>query len=557
MSIEKNTYETQLPKSNLILGYSKRLFSNLNFLDKEKINDIINFFRVLKIWLSDIPNLLAIILLSLWASYPIIKYLNHLSNEFYDDKDTSIAVFEIPTPNLIDLPDIHSPINLKIDYRVWYLSIVAIILAASFWIYRTWQLKEAKWKAEKLQEIERKTRLEVEEKVKQLEQSQIINKQLLESYQSVNGRLLAILDNMFDWVVEIQKINDEIVINYVNNAACQIFGYEKSELLWNQLSILLPTNRVPNHDKIISWYFMDQNNLPEIIWVQRKIYWKKKNWEIFPIEIWIKKHIENWEPIIISFIDDITEREEANRKLSEAMKREEMSNRIKSNLLGNISHEVRTPLNWIIWYCSLAEIQWISIDQLIEYCKIAKEQWESLLARIEVRTNLSEIEESKCLSNIENIDSRLMIEMCIEKFQKETIRKNLKVHNHASSSIWFKWNYELLSMALSETLSNAIKFSNKEWIITIGHSIQNWEISILVKDDWEWIEKNNINMIWNYFYMENDWFNRQHQSWVWAGLKLVNAIINKHHWKLKIDSEWKWLWTTVTITLPLEQVDNN
>ncbi len=76
-----------------------------------------------------------------------------------------------------------------------------------------------------------------------------------------------------------------------------------------------------------------------------------------------KTHIyENRETVIrsadghrwlIGMVQDVTEREETNRMLKEALATAERSDKMKSSFISNMSHEIRTPLNAIVGFSEL------------------------------------------------------------------------------------------------------------------------------------------------------------------------------------------------------------
>ena len=59
------------------------------------------------------------------------------------------------------------------------------------------------------------------------------------------------------------------------------------------------------------------------------------------------------QPVLISWINDITERKQAEAAVQEARRVAEQANRTKSDFLANMSHELRTPLNAIIGYSEM------------------------------------------------------------------------------------------------------------------------------------------------------------------------------------------------------------
>lgn len=60
---------------------------------------------------------------------------------------------------------------------------------------------------------------------------------------------------------------------------------------------------------------------------------------------------------VTGFISDITGRKEREEKFQKEKEQAEIANRVKSNILANLSHELRTPMNSILGYCQLLSMQ--------------------------------------------------------------------------------------------------------------------------------------------------------------------------------------------------------
>ena len=141
--------------------------------------------------------------------------------------------------------------------------------------------------------------------------------------------------------------------------------------------------------------------------------------------------------------------------------RAEASSKAKSAFLSNMSHDIRTPMNAIIGYLSLAEQDWDDIDKLHEYLGKIKISSQHLLALINDVLEMSRIENGKVDLEPVPIDLKKTMEEVCDLFINQMERKN----------ITFKTDYEnvrdphvlcdknRLNRVLLNLISNANKYT--------------------------------------------------------------------------------------------------
>ncbi|WP_144209645.1 hybrid sensor histidine kinase/response regulator [Shewanella donghaensis] len=120
--------------------------------------------------------------------------------------------------------------------------------------------------------------------------------------QGANVRLNTILDSAADGFVIID-VNG--VINEVNNAVSKLFGYDKTELISENVSILMPMADRFMHDGYIKQYLSTGD--AKIIGSGRELKAQHKDGTLFPIELSISKMLIDGEILFLGFIRDLTE----------------------------------------------------------------------------------------------------------------------------------------------------------------------------------------------------------------------------------------------------------
>jgi signal transduction histidine kinase len=96
-------------------------------------------------------------------------------------------------------------------------------------------------------------------------------------------------------------------------------------------------------------------------------------------------------------------------------------------------------------------------------------------------------------------------------------------------------------MFLSNIIWNSIKYNIKNWEINIKY--HKWILNI--KDTWIWIEKKDLDKIFDRFFKTDS---SRNSEWFWIWLSLVKKISDIYKWKIKVKSEEK-KWTEFIIKI--------
>jgi len=111
-------------------------------------------------------------------------------------------------------------------------------------------------------------------------------------------------------------INDEGKIIIFNNQAKKMFGYKRSEILGQPLSILIPPDKHANHANHIGHYFNNKVERP-MGNATMDLFGIRKNGERFPVDISLSSAETEDGVIAIAGIRDITERKKTERQLKQ------------------------------------------------------------------------------------------------------------------------------------------------------------------------------------------------------------------------------------------------
>ena len=176
--------------------------------------------------------------------------------------------------------------------------------------------------------------------------------------------------------------------------------------------------------------------------------------------------------VILSLIRRIADRIVENERLESRLTAAEEANRAKTFFLSNMSHDIRTPLNAIIGYTSLANQGAASEEKMREYLGKIERAGHQLLAIVNDVLEMSRIESGKVELFPENINLSeaagqvydVMLSQMTEKGIHFTLKCDLK-------NEWVLCDKNQIDRALMNILGNACKFTQKGGTV----SFQVWQ----------------------------------------------------------------------------------
>jgi two-component system, LuxR family, sensor kinase FixL len=164
----------------------------------------------------------------------------------------------------------------------------------------------------------------------------------------------ALLDAAVDGII---IISSEGLIEVVNPAVQQLFGYESGELIGRNISVLMPPGDREHHDGYISHYL--KTGVRKMIGIGRETTGQKKDQSCFPLYLSVGRTDDDEQVRFVGIIRDLTQQKQEHQLLMErdqevSQLREKLVHVSRISTLGEmvtgIAHEVNQPLTAIATY---------------------------------------------------------------------------------------------------------------------------------------------------------------------------------------------------------------
>ena len=409
--------------------------------------------------------------------------------------------------------------------------------------------------------------------------------------------LSAIIASAIDAIIIIDEQGN---IRVANQAARDLFGYEKHELNGQNVSMLMPSPHTENHDTYVRNYI--ETGEAKIIGIGREVEGKHRDGSLFPLRLAVSEVEIEEGHFFVGFLQDLTlikqaeasilklneELEEKvssrteelssavntlleiNTKLAkeiserQAVEKELLASReelevslakekelseLKSRFVSMASHEFRTPLSTILSSTALIgryteAIQQDKRDRHLSRIKGAVNALNSILNDF---LSISKIEEGKIAVNMTEV---AFVALCNEVMEDISglLRPGQSIElDHDFDKLAIESDKNILKNILFNLISNAIKYSGNDTVISFRARTKDESLVIEIEDRGMGIPLHDQKYLFTRFFRASNATNIQGTG---LGLNIVAGYVKMLNGAIDFVSE-QGKGTTFTVILPI------
>ncbi|VTQ00815.1 PAS domain-containing sensor histidine kinase [Sphingobacterium daejeonense] len=328
-----------------------------------------------------------------------------------------------------------------------------------------------------------------------------------------SARLLeAIIENAIDGII---TIDNHGIVESINPAALELFGYEAEEVVGKNISVLMPEPDRSNHDRYISNY--EETGRKRIIGIVERSEDLKKDGSTFPFRLAVSEVFYKDRKIFTGFVHDLTKEKQAENELkkhtqelelkvrertkdliklvselerakadvSVSLEKEKELSQLKSRFVSMASHEFRTPLSSVQLSASL-------IDRYVDKAEYAPIEKHTSRIKSSVQLlntilndflNLEKLEAGVVVVNKAETNIVHLGEEIAEEMQLICKKNQHIVYQHTGEESGFFIDPNLLKNSIINLVSNAIKYSGEDTFIEFNTQIGRNQLLVTVKDN--------------------------------------------------------------------------
>jgi two-component system phosphate regulon sensor histidine kinase PhoR len=222
----------------------------------------------------------------------------------------------------------------------------------------------------------------------------------------------------------------------------------------------------------------------------------------------------------------------------------------RKEFLGNVSHELKTPIFNIQGYISTLIDGGINDARInTDYLKRADKSVDRMIHIIDDLETISQLESGTLSLDIENFNIVEQIKDISSQIEIQAAKKNIHIKIQAQKeNIKTASDRFRMRQVLSNLLSNSIKYGkeNGETLVTIESDKE--KVTVTVSDNGIGIEAKHLPRLFERFYRVDKGRSRE-QGGTGLGLSIVKHIIEAHGQTIMVSSEFG-KGTTFIFTLP-------
>lgn len=396
----------------------------------------------------------------------------------------------------------------------------------------------------------------VEERTKELTESNKLLEAAMDKYK-------ILINNLPCAVMITSPINDEII--YANSETAKIFGVsDGKEIIGKQLDDIFEFNDSikDRRDEQVK-YILEHGYKPATI--ENLI--RKSDNKLIEAETSSSVIQFDNNSYILVLIRDNTERLDALELQKNIEHKTRLLNKImeydklKTEFLANISHELRTPINII--FCSLQMLNMYNNNNqspntanMNKHINMMKQNCYRLIRLIDNLIDVTKIDNGSFKLNLVNANIIKIIQNITMSITDYAKSKDLSISFASSEeSVVIACDPDKIERIILNLLSNSIKFTQPSGTISVNITNDNEKLLISVKDTGVGIPKEKRQTVFERFSQLDRSLSR-HQEGSGIGLSLVKSLVEMHKGSIYINPEYN-TGCDIIIELPIIRILDN
>jgi cell cycle sensor histidine kinase DivJ len=256
---------------------------------------------------------------------------------------------------------------------------------------------------------------------------------------------------------------------------------------------------------------------------------------------------------VVAVLRDVSERKAQEQAVESARAESERANAAKSRFLATMSHELRTPLNAIIGFSDMLTNESLVLDPAREkeYARLINESGRHLLSVLNGILDMSKMETGNFQITPEPFAPAETIAGCCDLLALKAHEAGVALKTRIAPSLpEMVADRRALNQVLINLISNAIKFTPRGGLVTVGAVCDGEKLSVTVEDTGVGIGEDDLPRLGEAFFQARASYDRRHDG-TGLGLSIVKGLVKLHGGDMDIASRLN-EGTRVTVRLPVD-----
>lgn len=339
------------------------------------------------------------------------------------------------------------------------------------------------------------------------------------------AEITSTFDESFYWMVN--KHNDEHEEVFYSEKINQITGYTPDELIQmngrgleliadediNYVKLMYSELEKPDNNKVDIVYRIRTKD-GQIKYLNEKILFEKKNDDM---------------KVYKGIVTDISSGKNQEEYLLKHLEELAQMNHAKDNFIAILSHDLRAPFTSILGFTEilLNETQLTEAEKT-EYLNYIHDSSANQLQLVNYLLDWSRLHTGRMNIEPVRLQAQSIAFNCVSSLTGNAIRKNIDIKVKINDNIYIQADERLITQALTNLISNSIKFSRESRTIELSAERYDEEmVEFILKDEGIGIPAENQSILFRFEKMFTTSGTKGERG-SGLGLPLVKEIIEKH-----------------------------
>jgi PAS domain S-box-containing protein len=356
-------------------------------------------------------------------------------------------------------------------------------------------------------------------------------KQAEEELRQAEERMRSVVNHVIDGII---TIDEQGRVESFNPAAETLFGYARTEVIGQNVKMLMPEPYHGEHDGYIGNYV--RTGEAKIIGIGREVIGRRKDGSTFPMELAVSTFHIGPRRFFTGIVRDITERKRLEQELRQRVDELAEADRQKNEFLAMLAHELRNPLAPICNALHLIKMPGADSRTVDEARDMMERQTHHLVRLVDDLLDVSRIIRGNIELRKEKLDLAVAVTRAVE-----TAHPVIDAHGHQlnvslpEQPIFVEADLIRLAQIIANLLTNAAKYTDVAGRIWLTVEREDEHGVVRVRDSGIGIAPEFLPRIFDVF-IQGDRSLARSQGGLGIGLTLVKRLVEMHGGTVAVSS---------------------
>lgn len=230
--------------------------------------------------------------------------------------------------------------------------------------------------------------------------------------------------------------------------------------------------------------------------------------------------------------------EKRTQKTKEYANKLEEANNTKDKFFSIIAHDLKNPFNTLIGYSDIlkSDFREYGQDEIFEQLNVIYDTSINGYNLLENLLKWSQSQTNKLLFEPSKINLHKIVQLCIDDIENQSQFKDIDVINDIPESLHIVADENLLQTVLRNLINNAVKFTERNGMVSIGCTRDTEVVEVYVKDNGIGMSKKEKQNIFKIDQV-NSKPGTENEKGSGLGLILCKEFVEKHGGRIWVESQ--------------------